>query len=59
MQENLLSGNNSMVKSQSTHIPLSIIGSAVIAIIFAMSVMKFPKTIAHCLAEIKSGQSGY
>ncbi|AWK50456.1 preprotein translocase subunit SecY [Clostridium beijerinckii] len=40
------SGNNNMVKSQSTHIPLSIIGSAVLAIIFSMSVMEFPKTIA-------------
>jgi len=39
-------GNNGMVKSQSTHIPLSIIGSAVLAIIFSMSVMEFPKTIA-------------
>jgi preprotein translocase subunit SecY len=41
------SGNNNMVKSQSTHIPLSIIGSAVLAIIFSMSVMQFPKTIAQ------------
>ena len=40
------SGNSNMVKSQSTHIPLSIIGSAVLAIIFSMSVMDFPKTIA-------------
>jgi len=40
------SGNNGMVRSQSTHIPLSIIGSAVLAIIFSMSVMEFPKTIA-------------
>lgn len=40
------SGSNNMVKSQSTHIPLSIIGSAVLAIIFSMSVMEFPKTIA-------------
>lgn len=40
------SGNNAMVKSQSTHIPLSIIGSAVLGIIFSMSVMEFPKTIA-------------
>lgn len=40
------SGNSNMVKSQSTHIPLSIIGSAVLAIIFSMSVMEFPKTIA-------------
>ena len=35
-----------VMKGQSTHIPLSIIGSAVIAIIFAMSVMMFPTTIA-------------
>jgi len=41
------SGNSNMVKSQSTHIPLSIIGSAVLAIIFSMSVMQFPKTIAQ------------
>jgi preprotein translocase subunit SecY len=41
------SGNSNMVKSQSTHIPLSIIGSAVLAIIFSMSVMSFPKTIAQ------------
>ncbi len=41
------SGNSNMVKSQSTHIPLSIIGSAVLAIIFSMSVMDFPKTIAQ------------
>ena len=39
------SGNNNMVKSQSTHIPLSVIGSAVLAIIFSMSVMDFPRTI--------------
>ena len=36
-----------VIKGQSTHIPLSLIGSAVIAIIFAMSVMMFPKTIAN------------
>ena len=35
------------MKGQSTHIPLSLIGSAVIAIIFAMSVMMFPETIAN------------
>lgn len=34
-------------KGQNTHIPLSIIGSTVIAIIFAMSVMGFPSTIAR------------
>ena len=39
-------GNAAMVKSQSSNIPLSIIGSAVLAIIFSMSVMEFPKTIA-------------
>ena len=36
-----------VMKGQSTHIPLSLIGSAVIAIIFAMSVMMFPGTIAQ------------
>ena len=35
-----------VMRGQSTHIPLSLIGSAVIAIIFAMSVMMFPTTIA-------------
>ena len=39
-------GNAAMVKSQSSNIPLSIIGSAVLAIIFSMSVMEFPKTLA-------------
>ena len=39
-------GNN-MQKGQSTHIPLSIISAAVIAIIFAMSVMGFPEAIAQ------------
>ncbi|MDZ4993000.1 preprotein translocase subunit SecY [Clostridium perfringens] len=38
---------NKMMKGQSTHIPLSIIGTTVIAIIFAMSVMSFPTTIAQ------------
>lgn len=37
---------NKVFKGQSSHIPLSIIGSTVIAIIFAMSVMSFPTTIA-------------
>ncbi len=37
---------NKVMKGQSTHIPLSIVGSAVIAIIFAMSVMQFLPTIA-------------
>ena len=34
-------------KGQSTHIPLNIIGAAVIGIIFAISVMKFPETIGQ------------
>lgn len=38
---------NKVYKGQSTHIPLSIIGTAVIAIIFAMSVMEFPLVIAQ------------
>ena len=39
--------DNKVMKGQSTHIPLSIISAAVIAIIFAMSVMGFPKAIAQ------------
>lgn len=42
---------NKMIKGQSTHIPLSIIGTTVIAIIFAMSVMSFPTTIAQFFPE--------
>lgn len=34
-------------KGQSTHIPFSLIGTAVIAIIFAMSVMEMPKVVAQ------------
>lgn len=48
------SGDSKMVKSQSTHIPLSIIGSAVLAIIFSMSVMEFPRTIATLFGGNKS-----
>lgn len=36
-----------VMNGQSTHIPLSIISAAVIAIIFAMSVMGFPEAIAQ------------
>ena len=36
-----------VMKGQSTHIPLSLIGSAVIAVIFSMSVMMFPATLAE------------
>ncbi|MGG5463061.1 preprotein translocase subunit SecY [Clostridium sp. B9] len=42
---------NKVMKGQSTHIPLSIIGTTVIAIIFAMSVMSFPTTIAQFFPE--------
>lgn len=42
-----IAGTSKMMKSQSSHIPLNIIGSAVLAIIFSMSVMEFPKTIAN------------
>ena len=37
---------NKVYKGQQAHIPISIIGTAVIAIIFAMSVMQFPIIIA-------------
>ena len=38
---------NKVFKGQSTHIPMSLTGSGVIGIIFAMSVMTFPETIAQ------------
>ena len=38
---------NRVMKAQSTHIPLSIISAAVIAIIFAMSVMGFPEALSQ------------
>ncbi|SUY48244.1 preprotein translocase subunit SecY [Clostridium putrefaciens] len=38
---------NKVFKGQSSHIPISITSSAVIAIIFAMSVMQFPFTIGQ------------
>ncbi len=38
---------NKIYKGQTTHIPIGLISSAVIAIIFAMSVMQFPTTIAQ------------
>lgn len=47
---------NKVVKGQSSHIPLSIIGSTVIAIIFAMSVMQFPTTIASFFPEASWAQ---
>lgn len=46
-------GNTAMVKSQSSNIPLNVIGSAVLAIIFSMSVMEFPKTIATLFGSDK------
>lgn len=42
---------NKVYRGQSTHIPLSIIGSTVIAIIFAMSVMQFPEVLAQFFKE--------
>jgi len=36
-----------VIKGQSTHIPISLNSSGVMAIIFAMSVMSFPETIAQ------------
>ena len=47
---------NKVMKGQSTHIPLSIIGTTVIAIIFAMSVMSFPTTIAQFFPEARWSQ---
>ncbi|GCD11252.1 preprotein translocase subunit SecY [Clostridium tagluense] len=38
---------NKTFKGQSTHIPINVNGSGVIGIIFAMSVMTFPQTIAQ------------
>jgi preprotein translocase subunit SecY len=38
---------NKTFKGQSTHIPINLTASGVIAIIFAMSVMQFPQTIAQ------------
>jgi preprotein translocase subunit SecY len=38
---------NKTFKGQSTHIPINVNGSGVIGIIFAMSVMTFPETIAQ------------
>ena len=43
---------NKVMRGQSTHIPLSIIGSAVIAIIFSMSFMAFPKTVAEIFPSL-------
>lgn len=40
-----------MFKGQSTHIPINISSSAVISIIFAMSVMRFPATIAEFMPK--------
>lgn len=40
-----------MFKGQSTNIPINVISSAVIGIIFAMSVMMFPKTIGQFWPE--------
>jgi len=42
---------NKIMKGQSTHIPLSIVSAAVIAIIFAMSLMGAPEAIAKFFPE--------
>ncbi|MGL5243669.1 MAG: preprotein translocase subunit SecY, partial [Sarcina sp.] len=47
---------NKIFKGQSSHIPLSIIGSTVISIIFAMSVMSFPVTIAQFFPDATLSQ---
>jgi preprotein translocase subunit SecY len=44
---------NKVFKGQSTHIPIGVTASGVIGIIFAMSVMTFPETIA----QLKPGSS--
>jgi preprotein translocase, SecY subunit len=45
-----------MFKGQSTHIPINMNSSGVIAIIFAMSVMQFPATIASFIPESAFGK---
>lgn len=40
-------GNGGMMKNQSSHIPINMNASCIIGIIFAMSVMMFPGTIAQ------------
>jgi len=44
---------NKVMRAQNTHIPISIIGSAVIAIIFSSSVMMFPATLAQFFPNSK------
>ena len=44
---------NKTYRGQSTHIPIGITASAVIAIIFAMSVMQFPATIGQFIPSSK------
>ena len=45
--------NGRVYRGQSTHIPINIASSAVIAIIFAMSVMAFPATLGQFWPESK------
>lgn len=47
-----------MYGGQSTHIPIKVAGAGVIPIIFAMSIMSFPGTIASFFG-VKSGDSGF
>lgn len=46
--------NGRVYRGQSTHIPINIASSAVIAIIFAMSVMAFPATLGQFWPESKA-----
>jgi len=48
-----------MYGGQSTHIPIKLIGAGVMPIIFAMSIMTFPGTIAQFFGKNASNTSGF
>ncbi len=48
-----------MYGGQSTHIPIKLLGAGVIPIIFAMSIMQFPATIAQFFGKNVSNTSGF
>ena len=48
-----------MYGGQSTHIPIKLIGAGVMPIIFAMSIMSFPGTIAQFFGKNASNTSGF
>lgn len=48
-----------MYGGQSTHIPIKLLGAGVIPIIFAMSIMAFPATIAQFFGKNASNTSGF